>query len=157
MRSIADECWRLSADCSHWAEETQDNAARLAFRQMATAWAGLAFSQDFVLPTDERTGPTSSESSEVDSIEQIVSSENITPSENITSSDMESEQIDPLRNAEVEVESQDQTTRAETNNSSAQREFGKETHDQTIHARSNNSSGQRERLSLPSPIPFPKR
>jgi hypothetical protein len=29
-----------SADCSHWAQESIDKAARLAFRQMATAWAG---------------------------------------------------------------------------------------------------------------------
>ena len=54
MPSAADDCWRLSADCSHWAEESRDNAARLAFRQMATAWAGLAYSQAFVLPTDEQ-------------------------------------------------------------------------------------------------------
>lgn len=61
MPSAADDCWRLSADCSHWAEESRDNAARLAFRQMATAWAGLADSQAFVLPTDEQVSPTSSE------------------------------------------------------------------------------------------------
>jgi hypothetical protein len=150
MPSVADECWRLSADCSHWAEETRDNAARLAFRQMATAWAGLAFSQDFVLPTDEQTRPTA-EISEVASVENIVSSRNI------TSSDMENEQIGPIRNTEVEVESHKKTTRAETNNSSAQREFGVGRNDQTSCALPNNSSGQRERLSLPSPIPFPKR
>jgi hypothetical protein len=38
MPSVADDCWRLSADCSHWAEESRDNSARLAFRQMALAW-----------------------------------------------------------------------------------------------------------------------
>jgi hypothetical protein len=122
MPSAADDCWRLSADCSHWAEESRDNAARLAFRQMATAWAGLAYSQAFVLPTDEQVGPTSSESSQK------------APVENIASSHAENEQIAPIR-AEVDVERHEQTTRADTNN----------------------SSGQRERLSLPSPIPFPQR
>jgi hypothetical protein len=123
MSSAADDCWRMSADCSHWAAESRDDAARRAFRQMAIAWAGLAFSEDFVLPIDEQVGVTSSESSEV------------APVENIASSDVENEQISPISNAEVDVERHDQTTRAETNN----------------------SSGQRERLSLPSPIPFPKR
>jgi hypothetical protein len=92
MPSAAVDCWRLSADCSHWAEESRDNAARLAFRQMATAWAGLAFCQDFVLPTDEQAGPTCSESSEA------------APVENIASSDVENEQISPIRNLKVDVE-----------------------------------------------------
>jgi hypothetical protein len=122
MPSAADDCWRLPADCSHWAEESRDNAARLAFRQMATAWAGLAFCQDFVLPTDEQVGPTSSESSQS------------APVENIASSHAENEQIAPIR-AEIDVERHEQTTRADKNN----------------------SSGQRERLSLPSPVPFPQR
>ena len=120
MPSVADDCWRLSADCSHWAEESRDNAARLAFRQMATAWAGLAFSQDFVLPTDAHA---SSESSQV------------TPAENSASSYTDDEKIIPVGNAEVDAG----------------------THEQTTLASTNNSSGQRERLSLPSPIPFPKR
>ena len=124
MPSVADECWRLSADCSHWAEETRDNAVRLAFRQMATAWAGLAFSQDFVLPTDEQIGPTAE-------ISEVASVENIVLSESITSSDVENEQIAPICRAEVDVERHEQTTSASTKN----------------------SSGKRERLSLPSPIP----
>ncbi len=123
MPSVADDCWGLSADCSHWAEESRDNAARLAFRQMATAWAGLAFSQDFALPTDEQVRPTSPEGSDV------------APVENMASPDVENEQIAPISDAEVDVERHEQTTRAGTNN----------------------SSGQTERLSLPSPIPFPKR
>jgi hypothetical protein len=122
MPSAADDCWRLSADCSHWAEESRDSAARLAFRQMATAWAGLAFSQDFILPTDEQVDATSSESSQA------------TPGENTASSHTENE-IVPVSNAEVDAETHEQMTRASTNN----------------------SSGQRERLSLPSPAPFPKR
>jgi hypothetical protein len=83
MPSAADNCWRLSADCSHWAKESRDNDARLAFRQMAMAWAGLAFSQDFVMATDQQVGLTSSESSED------------APVENIASSDVENEQISP--------------------------------------------------------------
>jgi hypothetical protein len=123
MPSVADDCWRLSADCSHWADQSRDNAARLAFRQMAIAWAAFAFSQDFVLPTDEQVRPTSPDGPEV------------APVENMASSDVENEQIAPIRDAEVDVERHQQATRARTND----------------------SSGQRERLSLPSSIPFPKR
>ena len=110
MPSAADDCWRLSTDCSHWAEESRDNAARLAFRQMATAWAGLAFSQDFTLPTDEPVDPTSSESSQA------------TPAENTAASHMENDKIVPVSNAEVDAERHEQTTRASTNNSSGRRE-----------------------------------
>jgi hypothetical protein len=110
MPSAADDCWRLSADCSHWAEESRDNAARLAFRQMATAWAGLAFSQDFILPTDEQVDPTNSESSHAD------------PAENTASSHTENEKIVPVSNAEVDAGRHEQTTRGSTNNSSGQRE-----------------------------------
>ena len=102
MPSAADDCWRLSADCSHWAEESRDNAARLAFRQMATAWAGLAFSQDFILPTDEQVDATGCESSQA------------TPAENTASSHTENEKIVPVRNAEVDAERHEQTTRAST-------------------------------------------
>ena len=110
MPSAADDCWRLSTDCSHWAEESRDNAARLAFRQMATACAGLAFSQDFTLPTDEPVDPTSSESSQA------------TPAENTAASHMENDKIVPVSNAEVDAERHEQTTRASTNNSSGRRE-----------------------------------
>jgi hypothetical protein len=105
MPSPAEDCWRLSADCTHWAAESRDNAARLAFRQMATAWAGLAFSQDFVFPTDEQVGATSSENSETAAVE------------NTGSSNVENEQIGAIRNAEIDVERHDQTTSAGTNNS----------------------------------------
>jgi hypothetical protein len=90
---------------------------------MATAWAGLAFCQDFVLPNDEQVSPTGSESSQT------------APVENIASSDVENKQISPISNVEVDVEKHERTTRSGTNN----------------------LSEQRERLSLPSPIPFPKR
>ena len=119
----ADDCWKLSADCSRWAEESRDNAARLAFRQMATAWAGLAFCQDFVLPNDKQVDPTTSESSQS------------APVENVASSNMESEHINGGSNVEGDVKK----------------------HEQTIRCSTSKLSGQRERLSLPSPIPFPKR
>ena len=66
MPSAADECWRLSGDCSRWAEECSDNAARLAFRQMAKVWAQLAFSHHFTMPSDDASADTekSTESSE---------------------------------------------------------------------------------------------
>jgi hypothetical protein len=86
MPSAADDCWRLSGDCSRWAEGNRDNAARLAFRQMATAWAKLAFSQDFILPADAQVDPTSSESSQA------------TPAANTASSHIENEKIVPVSN-----------------------------------------------------------
>jgi hypothetical protein len=64
MQSSADECWRIAAECGHWAEESHDEAIRLAFRQMAKAWAQLAFSQDFTPPGHQPVDPQSAESSE---------------------------------------------------------------------------------------------
>jgi hypothetical protein len=66
MSSSADECWRLSGDCSRWAEESHDNATRLAFRQMAKVWAQFAFSHHFTMPSDNEPvgAPENSESSE---------------------------------------------------------------------------------------------
>jgi len=37
--------------------ESRDGAARIAFRQMATAWARLAFNEEFTTPLDERIDP----------------------------------------------------------------------------------------------------
>jgi hypothetical protein len=64
MQSSADECWRIAAECGHWAEESHDEATRLAFRQMAKAWAQLAFGQDFTPPDHKPLEPQGSESSE---------------------------------------------------------------------------------------------
>jgi hypothetical protein len=64
MQSSADECWKIAAECGHWAEESRDEATRLAFRQMAKAWAELAFSLDFTPPEDQPVDLPSSESSE---------------------------------------------------------------------------------------------
>ena len=59
----------MAAECGHWAEESQDDATRQAFRQMAKAWAQLAFSQDFTRPDAKRAGespePVNTESPEV--------------------------------------------------------------------------------------------
>lgn len=64
MSSSADECWKMAAECGHWAEESRDDATRQAFRQMAKAWAQLAFSQDFTPPTGQPVDPANSQSSD---------------------------------------------------------------------------------------------
>jgi hypothetical protein len=187
MPSAADDCWRLSADCSHWAEESRDKATRIAFRQMATAWAGLAFSQDFILPTYEPVELIGSEHSQA------------APAENTASSRTDNEKIGPLSNPEVDPGSPEKTPPAPTKDSSGREvlyllspilptqepvdltgaensqaaqadntassniEIGPSSDAAGIDAGSqketyaNKSSGERERLSLPSPIPFPKR
>jgi hypothetical protein len=57
METSAEACWRLSKACGQWAVESRDSAARIAFRQMATAWARLAFNEEFTSPVDERIDP----------------------------------------------------------------------------------------------------
>jgi hypothetical protein len=179
MPSAADDCWRLSADCSHWAEESGDKAARLAFRQMATAWAGLAFSQDSILPTHELVDLAGSERPQA------------APAEDTALPHTEN----PVGNPDVDTGRPEQTPRASTNNASGQPEPLSPTHElvdltrfenskaaqaenkassvmenekiapmnATIDAgdqkqtSTNNLPGRRERLSLPSSIPFPKR
>jgi hypothetical protein len=82
MTSSAETCWRLSRDCGQWAAESRDSAARLAFRQMARAWARVAFSEEFTPAVDERIDPPSSESSEPTPAEKQASSLLMPPSEN---------------------------------------------------------------------------
>jgi hypothetical protein len=106
MPSAADDCWRLSADCSHWAEESGDKAARLAFRQMATAWAGLAFSQDFILPTHELVDLAGSERPQA------------APAEDTALPHTEN----PVGNPDVDTGRPEQTPRASTDNASGQPE-----------------------------------
>ena len=53
MTSSAEDCWRLSRDCGRWAAETRDGTARLAFRQMSTAWGRLAYSEEFTAPVEQ--------------------------------------------------------------------------------------------------------
>jgi len=54
METSAEACWRLSKACGQWAVESRDSAARIAFRQMATEWARLAFNEEFISPVGER-------------------------------------------------------------------------------------------------------
>jgi hypothetical protein len=110
MPSAADDCWRLSADCSHWAQESRDKSTRLAFRQMATAWAGLAFSEDFTSPTHELVDLAGSESSQAASVESSASPHT------------ENEEIVPVGNPDVDLARPEQTPRAGTDNASGQPE-----------------------------------
>ena len=52
MASSTDDCWKLAGECGRWAEEAQESATRLAFRQMAKVWAQLAFGQHSKSPAD---------------------------------------------------------------------------------------------------------
>jgi hypothetical protein len=82
METSAEACWRLSKACGQWAVESRDSAARIAFRQMATAWARLAFNEEFTSPVDERIDPPTSENSEATPVEILDSSLLIPSSEN---------------------------------------------------------------------------
>ena len=72
MQSSADDCWRMAAECGHWAEESHDEATRLAFRQMAKAWAQLAFGQDFTPSDHQPTDSAYSESSETAPVDERI-------------------------------------------------------------------------------------
>ena len=134
MTSSAEDCWRLSGDCSRWAMESGDNAARLAFRQMATAWARLAFSEEFASPAaDEHIDPTSSETSEPIPAENATSSP-VVPPPTVS----ETGAADSNHAAEVDVGNYDHTTRASPD-------------------KTPDLSWQHKRLSLRSRISFPKR
>ena len=74
MTVKTEACWRLSKACGQWAVESRDSAARLAFRQIATAWARLAFNEEFTSPVDERIDPPTSENSEATPVEVLASS-----------------------------------------------------------------------------------
>jgi hypothetical protein len=77
---------------------------------MATAWAGLAFSQDFNLPTQELVDLTGSESSQA------------APAESSASPHTENEEIVPVGNPDVDPGRPEQTPRASTDNASGQPE-----------------------------------
>ena len=105
MTSLAEYCWRLSGDCSRWAVESHDNAARSAFRQMATAWAQLAFNEEFTCSAaDDGSGPPNFESSKPSPVENAASSPVVPPTIN--------EKDNPA--AEVDVQNYDQATRSST-------------------------------------------
>ena len=82
METSAETCWRLSKACGQWAADSRDNAARIAFRQMATGWARLAFNEEFVAPVDERSEPATSETSEATPVQVLASSLTTLSSEN---------------------------------------------------------------------------
>ena len=82
METSAEACWRLSKACGQWAVESRDSAARIAFRQMATEWARLAFNEEFTSPVDERVDPPTSENSDATPLEILASSLLIPSSEN---------------------------------------------------------------------------
>ena len=81
MTSSAEDCWRLSRECGRWAAEIRDSAARLAFRQMATAWARLAFAEEFTSPTGEQKGALNSENDEITPAGKLALSLLVPPSE----------------------------------------------------------------------------
>jgi hypothetical protein len=153
MTSSAVDCWRLSGDCSRWAEESRDDATRLAFRQMAEVWAQLAFSEDFTNPADEWIDPQSSESSEAAAEDlgderidpasfecsEPIPAENAAPSPVVPPTENEKAAADRNLDAEVDdVGKYDHTSRASTEKIS-------------------DFSWQQGRLSLPSPTRFPLR
>ena len=82
METSAEACWRLSKACGQWAVESRDSAARVAFRQMATAWARLAFNEEFISPVDEQIDPPSSKGSEATPVQVLASSLLTPPPEN---------------------------------------------------------------------------
>ena len=79
METSAEACRRLSKACGQWAVESRDSAARIAFRQMATEWARLAFNEEFRSPVGEEIDPPTSENSEATPVE-ILASSLLTPS-----------------------------------------------------------------------------
>ena len=89
METSAEACWRLSKACGQWAVESRDSAARIAFRQMATAWARLAFNEEFISPEDERIDPPTSENSEATPVEILASSLTTVSSEEAAHSEVE--------------------------------------------------------------------
>jgi hypothetical protein len=74
VTSSAEDCWRLSRDCGRWAAESRHGDARLAFREMATAWARLAFSEEFRSPVSEHIDLLTTEDSQAMTAEDPSSS-----------------------------------------------------------------------------------
>ena len=102
MRSAAEECWILSENRSRWAEESLDDATRLAFRQMAKTLAELAFIHHFT-PTDERIDTARSENSETTPAEHAPPS----PSFVMPLTENENEGLESDVDAEVDAEKRD--------------------------------------------------
>jgi hypothetical protein len=103
MKTVADDCWQIAAQCEHWAEESQDDATRLAFRQIARALAGLAFSDEFG-PTE---GSMDSEDLEATLSEHTPPS----PSFEMPLAEHEDEDLESDVDAEVDAENRAPTQR----------------------------------------------
>jgi hypothetical protein len=97
MKTVADDCWQIAAKCEHWAEESQDDATRLAFRQMAKALAGLAFSEQF--------GPTE-RSTDFEDPDDATLSEHTPPSPSFEMPFAEHEEEDLERDVDAEVDAE---------------------------------------------------
>jgi hypothetical protein len=52
VASSADDSWNLAGECGRCAEEAQESATRIVFRQMAKVWPQLAFGQHFKPPAE---------------------------------------------------------------------------------------------------------
>ena len=104
MKTVADDCWQMAVQCEHWAEESQDDATRLAFRQMAKAWAKLAFSEEF--------GPTEG-SVDSEDLDDAALSEHPPPSPSFEMplAEHEEEGLDSDGDAEVDPENRAPTQR----------------------------------------------
>jgi hypothetical protein len=97
MKTVADNCWQIAAQCEHWAEESQDDATRLAFRQMAKALAGFAFS--------EECGPTEGSVDSEDPVEATLSERpQPSPSFEMPLAEHEDEDLESDVDAEVDAE-----------------------------------------------------
>jgi hypothetical protein len=101
MKTVADDCWQIAAKCEHWAEESQDDATCLAFRQMARALAGLAFSEEF--------GPTEG-STDSEDLDEATLSEHTPPFE-MPLAEHEEEDLERDVDAEVDAEHRAPTQR----------------------------------------------
>ena len=99
MKTVADDCWQIAAKCEHWAEESQDDATRLAFRQMGKALAGLAFSEEF--------GPTE-RSTDSDDVGATLS-EHTPPSSSFEMPLAEHEEEDLARDVDAEVDAENRS------------------------------------------------
>jgi hypothetical protein len=146
---------------------------------MATAWAGLAFSQDFVSATHEPVDLSSSESSQAAQAENIASSKDTEvnaerPEQTTRASTSEQrERLSlpssiplplPANEELVDLTSSESSQAAQAENIASSKAENEEivpvsntevnAEEQTTRA---STSEQRERLSLPTPTRFPKR
>ena len=103
MKTVADDCWQIAAQCEHWTEESQDDATRLAFRQIARALAGLAFSEEF--------GPTE-KSMDSEDLDDASLSEHTPPSPSFEMPLAEHEDGDLESDVDAEVDAENRAQRS---------------------------------------------